>query len=73
MHIHKLRKTTSGSGYGVSIIGRAGRPQMYHKRTSGSGLVPEIFSNNKVQKATDVLKNLKVAKSRLPKKYITFE
>jgi|LakMenEpi03Aug12_release.lakeMendotaPanAssembly.Ray.scaffolds.fasta_scaffold71207_2 hypothetical protein len=73
MHIHKLRKTTSGSGYGVSLIGRTGRPQMYSKRTSGSGLVPEIFSNNKIQKSSEVLKNLKISKPRVPKKYITFE
>lgn len=71
MHIHKLRKTTSGSGYGVSL--RASKPHPFQKRTSGSGLVPEIFSNNKVSKSSEVLRNLKISKPRVPKKYISFE
>ena len=73
MFIHKLRKTTSGGGNRISFVGRTGQPKMYHKRSSGSGLVSEIFSNNRIQKGSDVLRNLKISKPRIPKKYITFE
>ena len=73
MYIHKLRQSTAGLGNRVSIVGKGGALKMYHKRTSGSGIVPEIYSDGKIQKATEVLKNLKISKSRMPKKYISFE
>lgn len=73
MLIHKLRTSTSGAGNSMSFVGRTGKPKMYHRRTSGSGMVPEIFSDGRVEKGIDVLRNLRVSKPRIPKKYITFE
>ena len=73
MLIQKLSTKTSGAGNSMSFNGRAGKPKIHHKRTSGSGLVPEIFSDGRVSKGSEVLRNLKVSKPRIPKKYITFE
>ena len=73
MYIHKLRQSTAGLGNRVSIVGKGKALKTYHKRTCGSGVVPEIYSDGKVQKATEVLKNLKISKPRMPKKYISFE
>jgi len=42
------------------------------RRTMGSGIKPEVYESN-VVRPTEVLRNVRVAKSRLPKKYITFE
>ena len=44
-----------------------------HKRCCGSGLKPEIYENGIVHKATENLKGLKIAKPRIPKKYISFD
>jgi len=79
MYIHKLGKTTSGAGNRCSCLGgvRSVRGGMkvarHHKRTMGSGLKPEIYEDNKVHRATDTLRAIKVSKPRVPKKYINFE
>jgi hypothetical protein len=39
----------------------------------GSGLVTEIYDNGKVQRKSDILRNLKIAQPRVPKKYISFD
>tara|TARA_R110000787_G_scaffold153216_3_gene267079 strand:+ start:179 stop:343 length:165 start_codon:yes stop_codon:yes gene_type:complete len=44
-----------------------------HKRVLGSGLKDEVYEDGRLQKATETLRNLKIAKPRLPKKYITFD
>jgi len=44
-----------------------------HKRVLGSGLKDEVYEEGRLQKATDTLRNLKLSKPRLPKKYITFD
>jgi hypothetical protein len=39
----------------------------------GEGIKAEVFEDNKVHRATDTLRNLKVSKPRVPKKYISFD
>jgi len=39
----------------------------------GSGLVPEIYEKGMVQRKSDILRNLKIAQPRVPKKYISFD
>jgi hypothetical protein len=77
MYIHRLGKTTSGQGNRISGgfrgKGTATIMARNHKRCSGSGLKPEIYENGIVHKATENLKGLKIAKPRIPKKYISFD
>ena len=42
------------------------------RRTMGSGISPEVYTMD-IKKPTDVLRNVKVSKPRMPKKYITFD
>ena len=74
MYIHRLRRTTMGNGGSMTkkiFCGGAvvARPMC---RCMGSGIKSEVYENQAVR-PTDVLRNVRVAKSRLPKKYITFE
>jgi hypothetical protein len=39
----------------------------------GSGLTEQVYENGRLGKATDSLRNLKISKPRIPKKYITFD
>jgi hypothetical protein len=39
----------------------------------GGALKPEVFEDGKVHRATETLRNLKVAKPRIPKQYINFD
>ena len=76
MYIHRLRKTTLGNGGSMTkkimVKGKiAAKPMM---RQLGSGIKAEVYDTQMgVVKPTDVLRNIKVAKSRIPKKYITFD
>jgi len=74
MYIHKLGSTTSGAGLKTTMgINKNHNIARNHKRTMGSGLVPEIYEGGKVQRKTDLLRNLKIAQPRIPKKYISFD
>jgi hypothetical protein len=74
MYIHKLGSTTSGAGLKTTMgINKNNNIARNHKRTMGSGLVPEIYESGKVQRKTDLLRNLKIAQPRIPKKYISFD
>lgn len=74
MYIHKLGSTTSGAGLKTTMgINKNHNIARNHKRTMGSGLVPEIYESGKVQRKTDLLRNLKIAQPRIPKKYISFD
>jgi hypothetical protein len=74
MYIHKLGNTTSGGGLRTSMgITKTHRVAKNHKRILGSGLVPEIYENGKVQRKSDILRNLKISQPRVPKKYISFD
>jgi len=74
MYIHRLRKTTLGNGGSMTkrhmVKNTIAAPPM--RRTMGSGIKPEVYTME-ASKPTQVLSNIRVAKSRLPKKYITFE
>ena len=77
MYIHKLNKSTMGNAgrstmrfKGMGVMGKVAR---HHKRSMGMGLKPEIFENGQVHKATETLRNMKVSKPRIPKKYISFD
>jgi hypothetical protein len=74
MFIHKLHCTTSGSGGRTCIgINKNHRTAKNHKRVIGSGLTSELYNNGKIQRKSDLLKNLKITQPRVPKKYIAFE
>jgi hypothetical protein len=76
MYIHHLRKTTSGSGgnmsHKCSCKGKVvAKP---HKRILGNGISNEVYDTNLgVVKPTKVLQNIRIKKSLVPKKYISFE
>lgn len=74
MYIHRLRKSTMGNGGSMSkrhmIKNAIAAPHM--KRSIGSGIKPEVYSME-ATRPTQILSNIRVAKSRMPKKYITFE
>lgn len=71
--IHKLMNTTSGSGNKISLGTKQHRVAKNHKRILGSGLQTAIYEGGKLQKKGDLLRNLKLAQPKLPKKYISFE
>lgn len=74
MYIHKLGSTTSGAGLRTSMgISKTHRIARNHKRTQGSGLVPEIYEKGIVQRKSDILRNIKISQPRVPKKYISFD
>jgi hypothetical protein len=76
MFIHHLRKTTSGSGGNMSCKTCCGgrvsvKP---HRRIIGNGITPAVYDSSLgVVKPTRVLQNIRIKKSALPKKYISFE
>lgn len=77
MLIHHLRKTTSGSGGGMSIgCGTCGGKIVAkpHRRVMGNGITDKVYDSNLgVVKPSRVLQNIKIKKANLPKKYITFD
>jgi hypothetical protein len=74
MYIHKLGNTTNGSGFRTSKgLSKNHRIAKNHKRLMGSGLVPEIYEDGKVQRKSDLLRNLKISQPKVPKKYISFD
>lgn len=76
MYIHHLRKTTSGAGGNMSRRCSCGgkvaaKP---HRRVIGNGITPAVFDSNLgVVKPTRVLQNIRIKKSAVPKKYISFD
>ena len=74
MYIHKLGSSTSGAGLRTSMgITKSHRVARNNKRTMGSSLVPEIYEKGMVQRKSDILRNLKIAQPKIPKKYISFD
>lgn len=73
MYIHKLRLI---GGARISHRVRTGAiVAKSHHRTLGSGLQnvgDKVFDDGMVKKASEVLRNVKLTKSRIPKKYISF-
>ena len=76
MFIHHLRKTTSGAGGGLSKKTSCGGKisAKHHARIIGNGITNEVFDKDLGNvKPSRVLQNIRVKKSNVPKKYITFE
>ncbi len=73
MYIHKLGKTTSGFGSRMTRRGAGIRSSgaSNHKRTLGNGIREEVYTEPNVGKSTDLLKNLRLSKPRVSKKYIS--
>lgn len=73
MYIHKLGKTTSGFGSRMTRRGAGIRSSgaSNHKRTLGNGIREEVYTEQNVGKSTDLLKNLRLSKPRVSKKYIS--
>ena len=72
-YIHKLNKTGSHRCIMKPLRTLDGLAARHHKRSMGEGLKDEIYENGRIHKATETLRNLKLSKPRLPKKYITFD
>jgi len=74
MYIHRLRKTTMGNGGSMTkrhiLKNVVAAPRM--SRMMGSGIRPEVYTME-ASRPTQVLSNVRVSKSRMPKKYITFD
>jgi hypothetical protein len=78
MLIHHLRKSTSGAGGGNSCrpCGCGGKivAKPHSRKLQGNGLKQLAYDTDLgVIKPTRILQNIKVKKSSIPKKYITFE
>lgn len=69
MFINRLRKTASGS---ISKKGSKIASVKNSKRINGRGLDNDIFETT-LLRPSEILRNIKVVKSRMPKKYIAFE
>jgi hypothetical protein len=72
-YIHKLNKSFGSSRCITRPLGKINPTARNHKRVLGSGLKDEVYEEGRLHKATDTLRNLKLSKPRLPKKYITFD
>lgn len=76
MLIHHLRMTTSGSGGNMSHKCSCGGKTVAkpHRRIVGNGLTPAIYDESLANvRPTRLLQNIRIKKSLVPKKYITFE
>jgi hypothetical protein len=72
MHIFRISKTGSGNITSRKIVNGAIRHSNKRIMTGGS-IMEKVYEENTLRKATDNLRNLKISKPRIPKKYITFE
>jgi hypothetical protein len=75
MLIHHLRKTTSGAGGGNTCgCGGVVKAKPHRRKLQGNGLKQLAYDTDLgVVKPTRILQNIRVKKSNIPKKYITFE
>jgi hypothetical protein len=77
MYIHKLGKTTSGFGSRMTRRGAGIRSSgaSNHKRTLTNGVREEVYTEggtiSSSTKSTDLLRNLRLSKPRVAKKYIS--
>lgn len=76
MYIHHLRKSVMGNGGSMSHKSKCGgkvaaKP---HRRFLGNGITEAVYDTDLgVVKPTKILQNIRIKKSAIPKKYITFE
>lgn len=74
MRIHRLGKTTSGAGGNISMgMSKNHNLAKDHSKLGGSGLHHKIYDDGKLQRKSEVLRDLKLSKPTIPKKYISFE
>jgi hypothetical protein len=73
--IHRLGKTTSGGG-GSTSMGMSKNHSLAKnqgKLMGGTGLSHKIYEGGKLQRKSEVLRDLKLSKPSIPKKYISLE
>lgn len=71
--VHRIGKSTQG---GSLSIGRGKNHKIakdHHKVMGGSGLSHKIYEGGSLIKKSEVLRNLKLSKPTIPKKYISLE
>ena len=76
MYIHHIKKTTSGGGGNIfrKVSNNSQTVVKPHRRVLGNGITDAIYDTSLgVVKPTRVLQNIRVKKSNVPKKYITFD
>jgi hypothetical protein len=73
MHIFRINKSGSGSSSTRRLSHNAIKNSHRKMVMGGSANAEKVFEDNALRKATDNLRNLKISKPRIPKKYITFE
>jgi len=76
MLIHHLRMTTSGAGGNMSHRATSGRVIVAkpHRRVIGNGITSAVYDTDLgVIKPTRLLQHIRIKKSALPKKYISFD
>jgi len=73
MFIHRLNKgTQSGGSFTKTTKSRSKSIAKSTNNQFGSGIIREVYESSAIR-PTDVLRNIQVSKSRMPKKYIVFE
>lgn len=74
MFIHHLRKSTNGAGGSCMSCSSCRKKAKPHRRVVGNGVTSAVFDSELIGvKPTRVLQNVRIKKSSLPKKYITFD
>ena len=76
MYIHHLKKTTSGAGGNMFYNSKNSSQTIVkpHKRILGNGVTNAMYDSSLgIVKPTRVLQNIRIKKSNVPKKYITFD
>jgi hypothetical protein len=68
-----MKKSTNGGSI-ISMYGKGMHTIHSYRRTIGNGITDQIFDESLSSvKPSQVLQNVKIKRSYLPKKYITFE
>lgn len=78
MYIHTLRKSTTGMGGSVTrrckTAGSGVALAKSNHRNIGAGVHPSMFENQGGGvRGSEILRNLRVTKPRIPKKFISFD
>jgi hypothetical protein len=73
MHIFRVNKAGPGGGFTRNPTNNALKDSHRRITMGGSINAEKVFEDNTLRKATDNLRNLKISKPRIAKKYITFE
>ena len=73
MYLFKVNKT--GAGGGVTRRLHFNTIKNAHRRITMGGAInaDKVYEDNSLRKVTDNLRNLRVSKPRIAKKYISFE